>query len=66
LIEKASAARAVVALAGKCAGRFIIVRVNDRGPFIPGRIIDLSAGSARRLGFHKKGTARVLVETVEH
>lgn len=43
----------------------IIIRVNDRGPFVPGRIIDLSAGSARRLGFHGKGTARVLVETVE-
>ena len=43
----------------------IIIRVNDRGPFVTGRIIDLSAGSARRLGFHGKGTARVLVETVE-
>ncbi len=43
----------------------IIIRVNDRGPFVSGRIIDLSAGSARRLGFHGKGTARVLVETVE-
>jgi rare lipoprotein A len=43
----------------------IIIRVNDRGPFVSGRIIDLSAGSAQRLGFHGKGTARVLVETVE-
>ena len=45
--------------------RSIIVRVNDRGPFIEGRIIDLSAGAARRLGFYKRGTVRVLVETVE-
>jgi rare lipoprotein A len=45
--------------------RSIIVRVNDRGPFVKGRIIDLSAGGARRLGFYKGGTARVLVETVE-
>jgi rare lipoprotein A len=45
--------------------RRIIVRVNDRGPFVKGRIIDLSAGAARKLGFYKKGTARVLVETVE-
>lgn len=44
--------------------RRIIVRVNDRGPFIKGRIIDLSAGAAKKLGFYKKGTARVLVETV--
>ena len=45
--------------------RSIIVRVNDRGPFVKGRIIDLSAGAARKLGFFKKGTARVLVETIE-
>jgi rare lipoprotein A len=45
--------------------RSIIVRVNDRGPFVKGRVIDLSAGAARRLGFYKKGTARVQIETVE-
>ena len=45
--------------------RSILLRVNDRGPFVPGRIIDLSAGAARKLGFYKKGTARVRVETVE-
>jgi rare lipoprotein A len=46
-------------------GRSILLRVNDRGPFVDGRIIDLSAGAARKLGFYEKGTARVLVETVE-
>ncbi|MDY6953891.1 MAG: septal ring lytic transglycosylase RlpA family protein, partial [Thermodesulfobacteriota bacterium] len=46
-------------------GRSIIVRVNDRGPFVKGRIIDLSAGAARKLGFYDKGTARVDVETVD-
>ncbi len=45
--------------------RSIIVRVNDRGPFVKGRIIDLSAGAAKKLGFYKKGTARVLVETID-
>ena len=45
--------------------RQIVVRVNDRGPFVAGRIIDLSAGAAKRLGFYREGTARVLVETVE-
>lgn len=44
--------------------RSIIVRVNDRGPFVKGRIIDLSAGAARKLGFYENGTAKVLVETV--
>ena len=45
--------------------RSIIVRVNDRGPFVKGRIIDLSAGAAKKLGFYEQGTARVLVETVQ-
>jgi rare lipoprotein A len=45
--------------------RSIILRVNDRGPFVEGRIIDLSAGAARKLGFYNKGTARVRVETYE-
>lgn len=43
----------------------IIVRVNDRGPFYKDRMIDLSAGAAKRLGFYRKGTTRVLVKTVE-
>lgn len=46
-------------------GRHIIVRVNDRGPFVKGRIIDLSAAAAKKLGFYKAGTARVRVETVQ-
>lgn len=44
--------------------RSIIVRVNDRGPFVKGRIIDLSAGAARKLGFYKQGTTRVLIQTI--
>lgn len=43
----------------------IIVRVNDRGPFHKDRLIDLSAGAAKRLGFYREGTTRVLVEAVE-
>ncbi len=42
-------------------GRRIIVRVNDRGPFHEGRIIDLSYAAAVKLGFAKEGTARVRV-----
>lgn len=44
--------------------RSLIVRVNDRGPFIPGRIIDFSAGAAKKLGFFRKGTTAVLVEAI--
>ena len=46
-------------------GRSIIVRVNDRGPFVKGRIIDMSAGAARKLGFYEKGTARVNIEAID-
>jgi len=45
--------------------RRIALWVNDRGPFVKGRIINLSAGAAKRLGFYKEGTARVLVETIK-
>jgi rare lipoprotein A len=43
-------------------GRRLAVRVNDRGPLIPGRIIDLSRAAARRLGFERHGIARVQVD----
>jgi rare lipoprotein A len=42
-------------------GRTLDLRVNDRGPFVRGRIIDLSYGAARQLGVVEKGTARVRV-----
>ena len=45
-------------------GRSIIVRVNDRGPFLHGRIIDLSYAAATRLGYRDAGTARVRVERI--
>ncbi|MDG1461193.1 MAG: septal ring lytic transglycosylase RlpA family protein [Luminiphilus sp.] len=43
----------------------MILRVNDRGPFHPDRIIDLSYGAAVRLGFADQGTAKVRIDTVE-
>lgn len=42
-------------------GRSLMVRVNDRGPFIGGRVIDLSERAADMLGFKNAGTARVRV-----
>lgn len=42
-------------------GKSVIVRVNDRGPFVTGRIIDLSNKSAHDIGMVKKGTANVIV-----
>lgn len=46
-------------------GRTILVRVNDRGPFARGRIIDLSRGAARELGIEARGTAPVRVRLVQ-
>tara|TARA_E500000318_G_scaffold511_2_gene626 strand:+ start:7601 stop:8584 length:984 start_codon:yes stop_codon:yes gene_type:complete len=43
-------------------GRALVVRINDRGPFAHGRIIDLSRRSAQLLGFQRQGTAKVRVE----
>ncbi|MDX9874991.1 MAG: septal ring lytic transglycosylase RlpA family protein [Spongiibacteraceae bacterium] len=46
-------------------GRQAIVRVNDRGPFVHDRLIDLSYAAATKLGFAHKGTARVEVEAID-
>ncbi len=40
-------------------GRRVVVRINDRGPYVDGRIVDLSYGAARQLGMVGPGTARV-------
>lgn len=45
--------------------RKIIVRVNDRGPFVRGRIIDLSFVAAKKLGIDTKGTGRVEIRTID-
>lgn len=45
-------------------GREVVVRINDRGPFIRGRIIDLSRAAANELGFVRAGTAAVRVSVV--
>ena len=45
-------------------GKSTVVRVNDRGPFHPQRIIDLSYAAAVKLGFHEQGVAPVRVQTV--
>jgi rare lipoprotein A len=45
-------------------GRFVIVRVNDRGPFSPKRIIDLSRGAAEALGMIQSGVAQVRLQVL--
>jgi rare lipoprotein A len=46
------------------SGRSVIVRVNDRGPFVPGRVIDLSYAAAARLGTALPGSGEVEVELI--
>jgi rare lipoprotein A len=46
-------------------GKSVVVRINDRGPFIKGRIIDLSRKAAERLGIIGSGTAEVGLKIVE-
>lgn len=46
-------------------GRSVLVRINDRGPYAKGRIIDLSAKAARELGMANDGTARVRLEVYD-
>lgn len=46
------------------SGSAVVVRINDRGPFADGRIIDLSANAARALGFKERGLQQVRLELV--
>src|SRR3989441_5696039 len=45
-------------------GRSVVVRVNDRGPFVHGRVLDVSHAAATALGMVGRGTARVRIESV--
>jgi rare lipoprotein A len=44
------------------SGKSVVVRVNDRGPFIRGRIVDVSTVAARQLGLVQRGVGRVRVQ----
>jgi rare lipoprotein A len=45
-------------------GRSVVVTINDRGPFIRGRVLDLSTGAARAVGLTGRGVGRVTAEVV--
>ncbi|HLZ01915.1 MAG TPA: septal ring lytic transglycosylase RlpA family protein [Bradyrhizobium sp.] len=46
-------------------GRSVTVRVNDRGPYVPGRVVDVSYSAARALGMVQSGTANVKLDVVQ-
>jgi len=54
-----------VKVTNKSNGKSVVLRINDRGPFIRGRIIDVSTGAADKLGFRKRGVARVDIAVVD-
>jgi peptidoglycan lytic transglycosylase len=45
-------------------GRSVVVTINDRGPFIKGRVLDLSTGAARAVGLTSRGVGRVVAEVI--
>jgi rare lipoprotein A len=46
-------------------GRSVTVRINDRGPFVPGRVVDVSYSAAESLGMTERGIAKVKLEVVQ-
>jgi len=56
----------VVRVVSEHDGKTAYVRINDRGPFVRGRVLDLSRAAAEELGFIKRGVGKVRVEVVEY
>ena len=54
----------LVKVTNKANGRSVVVTINDRGPYIAGRTIDVSKGAARQLGMMGSGVARVRLEVL--
>jgi rare lipoprotein A len=54
-----------VAVTNMANGKQVTVRINDRGPWSKGRIIDISYAAAKVIGMHRSGTARVKVELLD-
>ncbi|RWX76761.1 septal ring lytic transglycosylase RlpA family protein [Neorhizobium lilium] len=54
-----------VLVTNKRNGRSVVVRINDRGPFIRGRVIDVSKAAAQNIGMVSSGTAQVCFQVVD-
>lgn len=52
-------------ISNRKTGKTVVVRVNDRGPYIKGRILDLSKASADVIGIRKSGVANVCYERIK-
>ena len=56
----------VVRVTNVATGESVVVRITDRGPFVPGRILDLSLAAAKAIGVYRAGVARVKIEVFAH
>jgi rare lipoprotein A len=54
-----------VLVTNKRNGRSVVVRINDRGPFIRGRVLDVSKAAAKNIGMISSGTAQVCYQVVD-
>lgn len=54
-----------IKVTNKSTGKSVIVKVTDRGPYIKGRVIDLSLAAAREIGMEKEGVAKVTFEIIK-
>lgn len=54
-----------VKVTNKRNGKSVVVRINDRGPFIRGRVIDVSKAAAKNIGMVSSGTAQVCYQIVD-
>jgi rare lipoprotein A len=48
----------------KSNGKSVVVRINDRGPYVKGRMLDLSKGAATKIGMIKSGSGAVCIEKI--
>ena len=56
----------VVRVTNLANGEQVVVRITDRGPFVHGRILDLSEGAAKKIDLYRMGVAKVKVEAFAH
>ena len=55
----------VVRVTNKANNKSLILRINDRGPYVAGRMLDCSYGAAKKLDFINQGTAEVKMKIIE-
>ena len=55
----------IVRVTNENNGKSLLIRINDRGPYVGNRILDCSFGAAKKLGFASAGTATVKIEVIE-